>query len=146
MEQWYSNIEREALGILHMLVKLHHYCFVKDVYVITDHKPLAAMISKDVSILLQWLQGIMLHIHQYSVHIIYNPSPELYIADWLSPTMTWKTETRYECDYTQHQYTGRCPDMHPNRHMSSNRGRSIVTDATKKYNQLMAIYQTGSGT
>ena len=26
-EIWYSNIEREALGILHGIVKFHHYCF-----------------------------------------------------------------------------------------------------------------------
>ena len=35
----YSNIEREILGILHGLKKFHHYCFVREVYVITNHKP-----------------------------------------------------------------------------------------------------------
>ena len=30
----YSNIEREALGILHGLKKFHHYCFAREVYVI----------------------------------------------------------------------------------------------------------------
>ena len=44
-EQWYSNIEREAFG------KLHHYCFVKEMYVINDHKPLKPLISKDVVML-----------------------------------------------------------------------------------------------
>ena len=38
-----SNIEREALGILHGLEKFHHYCFAREVLVITDHKPLVAM-------------------------------------------------------------------------------------------------------
>ena len=33
-----SNIESEALGILHRLKKFHHYCFTREVYVITDHK------------------------------------------------------------------------------------------------------------
>ena len=46
----YSNIEREALGILHGLKKFHHCCFVREVYVITNHKPLASIFKKDVAI------------------------------------------------------------------------------------------------
>ena len=38
-----SNIEREALGILHGLKKFHHYCFAREVLIITDHKPLVAI-------------------------------------------------------------------------------------------------------
>ena len=39
--EWrYSNIECEALGILHGLEKFHHYSFGREVLVITDHKPL----------------------------------------------------------------------------------------------------------
>ena len=39
----YSNIEREALGILHGFKKFHHYCFAREVSIITDKKPLVAM-------------------------------------------------------------------------------------------------------
>ena len=42
-EHGYSNIEREALGILHGLKKFHHYCFARKVHVITSHKPLVSM-------------------------------------------------------------------------------------------------------
>ena len=52
-EHRYSNIEREALGILHGLKKCHHYCFARNVYVITDHKPLVAISQKDVATLSQ---------------------------------------------------------------------------------------------
>ena len=38
-EKRYSNIEREAIGILHGLKKFHHYCFTTEVSMITDHKP-----------------------------------------------------------------------------------------------------------
>ena len=39
--EWrYSNIEREALGILHILEKFHHYCFGREVLIITDHNHL----------------------------------------------------------------------------------------------------------
>ena len=42
----YSNIEREALGILHGLKKFHHYCFAREVLMITDYKPLVAIFNK----------------------------------------------------------------------------------------------------
>ena len=35
-EQRYSNIKCKALGILHGLEKFHHYCFGREVLVITD--------------------------------------------------------------------------------------------------------------
>ena len=50
-EHRYSNIEREALGILHKLEKFHHYCFARKVLMITDHKPLVAIVKKDVATL-----------------------------------------------------------------------------------------------
>ena len=83
-EQRYSNIKWEALGILHGLEKFHYYCFGWEVLIITDHKPLIAMFKKDVAILLQCIQHIMLKIHQYRVQILYKPGPEIFLADWLS--------------------------------------------------------------
>ena len=77
----YSNIEREALGILHSLEKFHHYCFGREVIVITDHKPLVAILKKDVATLSQCMQCILLKIHQYRVQIIYRPGPKIFIAD-----------------------------------------------------------------
>ena len=38
----YSNIECEALGVLHSLEKFHHYCF-GHVHIITDHRPLLSL-------------------------------------------------------------------------------------------------------
>ena len=74
----YSNIEQEALGKLHDLKKFKHFCFVKEVYAITDYKPSVAKVSKYVATLFQQLQCFMMCIHQYSVHILYKPGPELY--------------------------------------------------------------------
>ena len=45
---WYRNIEVEALGILHGLEKFQSYCFAHEVHVISDHKPLVAIIGKDM--------------------------------------------------------------------------------------------------
>ena len=38
-EEGYSNIKREALGILHGLKKFHYYCFAKEISIITKHNP-----------------------------------------------------------------------------------------------------------
>ena len=75
-EQRYSNIKREALGILQGLEKFHHYCFSTEVLIITDHKLLVSIFKKDVATLLQCIQCILLKIHQYRVQIIYKPGPK----------------------------------------------------------------------
>ena len=45
-EHRYSSVEREGLGIIHGLEKFHYYCFAKEVFIITDHKPLLAILKK----------------------------------------------------------------------------------------------------
>ena len=79
-----SNIEREALSILHSLKKSHHYCFARDVNVITDHKPLVVIFKKGILTLSQGIQQILLRTYQYRVRTLYKPGPEIFIADWLS--------------------------------------------------------------
>ena len=76
-----SNIEREGLGITE---EVHQYCFAREVGITTNHKLLLAIFKKDVVSLSQRIQLILLRLHQYRVIIIYNPGPDLLIADWLS--------------------------------------------------------------
>ena len=52
-EHRYSNIERDVLGILYRLKKFQHYCFMREIYVITDNKPLVFIFKKDVATLSQ---------------------------------------------------------------------------------------------
>ena len=80
----YSNIEREALGILYGIEKVHHYCFAREVSIITDHKPLVTIFKKDSAVFSHRLQQILLRLYQYRVRIIYQPGPDLFIVDWLS--------------------------------------------------------------
>ena len=58
-KQIYSKIEREALGILHGLEKFHHYCFAREVSIITSHKCLVAILKKDVATMSQRIQCIL---------------------------------------------------------------------------------------
>ena len=59
-EHRYSNIGREAPGKLHGLEKFHHYCFTREYHIITDHKPLVAIFQKDMTMLSQCIQHILL--------------------------------------------------------------------------------------
>ena len=56
IERRYSNIEREALGILHGLKRFHHHCFAREVSIITNHKPIVEIFKKDVAALSQGIQ------------------------------------------------------------------------------------------
>ena len=64
-KQRYSNIEREALGILHGLERFYHYYSAREVSIITNHKPLVAIFTKDVTTLSQRIQHIFFRIHQF---------------------------------------------------------------------------------
>ena len=48
-ESRYSNRECKALGIIHGLEKCHHYCFGRNIIIITDHKLLVAIFKKRFS-------------------------------------------------------------------------------------------------
>ena len=60
VEKRYSNIGREALGILHGLEKFHHHCFAKEGSIILDHKSLVAVFKKAIATILQ-LQLVYLY-------------------------------------------------------------------------------------
>ena len=76
-EQRYSNIEREALGILQGLGKFHHYCFGREVLIITDHKLMVSIFKKRCS-------TYCLKFINTGSQIIYKPGPKFFIADWFS--------------------------------------------------------------
>ena len=66
-ETSYNNIEREALGILHGLENFHHYCFIHDVSMITNHEALVGIFKENVTCLSHRFQRI----HQYNIRILY---------------------------------------------------------------------------
>ena len=84
LEKRYNSIGREALGILHSLETFFHYCFAREMSIITDHKPIVAFFEKGVATLSQGLECILLRIDQYRVRIINKCGPVLFIAGWLS--------------------------------------------------------------
>ena len=101
-EMRYDKTEREALALLHSLEKFHHYCLACKVSIITDHKPLLAILRKEVATLPQRLQQILLCINQYTIRILHKMGLHLYMAKWLS------TQNHTECkDKKNHRYVAK---------------------------------------
>ena len=48
-EQRYSNIERELLGVVFELKRLHHYIFGKSITAETDHQPLTSIWKETIA-------------------------------------------------------------------------------------------------
>ena len=93
----YSNIERELLGVVFELKKLHHYTFWKSITVETDHQPLTSIWKKTIATSSPKLQKLLLGLAQYDVHIKYLWGRENVIADALSRVALLKLEPK-ECN------------------------------------------------
>ena len=50
--------------------KFHHYYFVREMSLITNHKPVVAIFKKDVATLSKRQQWILLRMHQYKMIMI----------------------------------------------------------------------------
>ena len=83
-EKRYSNIEREFLGIVFGLERLHHYTFGSSIMVETDHQSLTSIWKKTIANSGPRLQRLLLRLAQYDVHIEYLRGRENVIADALS--------------------------------------------------------------
>ena len=96
-ERRYSNIERELLGVVFGLERLHHYTFGKPIMVETDHQPLTSIWKKTIATSSPRLQRLLLRLAQYYVHIEYLRGKENVIADALSRVASTKINNT---DYT----------------------------------------------
>jgi hypothetical protein len=83
-EQRYSNIEREALGVVWGLERFHYFIYGKSCTIHTDHKPLEAIFKKKLSSCPARLQGFVLRALKYDVTVKYVKGAEVPIADALS--------------------------------------------------------------
>ena len=77
-----SDIEREALGTPHSLEKFHNYWFAHEVTMITDHKPLVAIIKNGSPVTEIAVNPDMHTLIQNKHHI--RPELQLYVTDQLS--------------------------------------------------------------
>lgn len=113
-EQNYSNIERELLGVVFALERLHHYVYGYTVTVQTDHKPLESIWKKTIATASPRLQRLLLRLAQYDVHVEYLKGKDNLIADALSRVSPLKEGEGSEKDFNKeiipvHQLTEDTP-------------------------------------
>ena len=83
-ERRYAQIEKEMLAVVFGLNKFHHYIYGRDITVVTDHKPLTAIVMKSLNKAPKRIQSMILKIQDYNYNLIYKPGPAIPIADALS--------------------------------------------------------------
>ena len=83
-EEHYSNIERELLGVVFAMQRLHNYVFGEPVRVQTDHKPLETIWKKRIATASPRLQRLLLRLARYEIQLEYIRGKDNSIADALS--------------------------------------------------------------
>ena len=83
-EEHYSNIERELLGVVFAMERLHNYVYGEPVRVQTDHKPLETIWKKRIATASPRLQRLLLRLARYEIQLEYIRGKDNSIADALS--------------------------------------------------------------
>ena len=83
-ETRYSNIEREMLGIVFGLERFHYYAYGNKITIYTDHKPLVAIVQKNLASAPPRLARMLLRIQKYDFQLCYVPGKDMALADALS--------------------------------------------------------------
>ena len=79
-----SNVEREALALVHGVQRFHTYLYDRRFTVITEHKPLVMIHQKLLNRAPPRLQRMLLKLTGYDFEVIYRPDSEMILADTLS--------------------------------------------------------------
>jgi len=91
----YSQTEKEFLAVVFACKKFHNLIYGKKVIVQTDHKPIVAIMKKNIAdIGSNRLQRLKLKLVNYDLDVHYIPGKYLYVADTLS--RAYLNETEYD--------------------------------------------------
>ena len=82
-EERYPNVERELLGVVFAMERLHNYVFGEPVGVQTDHKPLEIIWKKSIATANPRLQRLLLRLARYEIQVEYICGKDNSIADAL---------------------------------------------------------------
>lgn len=84
-EQKWAQIEKELLAIVFACQRFHYYLYGRDFTVHSDHKPLEALMKRDIDDVTPRLQRMFMFLLKYPGMIItYRPGKQILIADCLS--------------------------------------------------------------
>ena len=84
VEGQYANIECELLGIVARVERFHTFCYGRSTIILSDHKPLASIVQKDLVNAPPRLQRLLLRLQKYNVTIWYKPGKSMIFACHLS--------------------------------------------------------------
>lgn len=103
-ESRYAQIEKETLGLVFGFEKFHTYVYGLPTFVAeTDHKPLIAIIKKNLSEMSPRIQRLMMKLQRYDFNLIYTPGKHIVLADALSRATTPnKEQSSTEMDVNIH--------------------------------------------
>ncbi|KAI3354718.1 hypothetical protein L3Q82_004511 [Scortum barcoo] len=74
----YAQIEKECLGLVYGFEKFHSYVYGLPTFVAeTDHKPLVAIIKKNLSEMTPRIQRLMMKLQRYDFQLVYTPEMAL---------------------------------------------------------------------
>ena len=89
----YAQIEKECLGLVYGFQKFHGYVYGLPKFVAeTDHKPLIAIIKKNLSEMSPRIQRLMMKLQRYDFDLVYTPGKHIVLADALSRATTQSDE------------------------------------------------------
>ena len=77
-ERNWAQIEKEALAVLYGLERFDQYAYGRPVTVENDHKPLAAILRKPLSMAPKRLQDIMMRYNRYDVNFVFVKGTPVY--------------------------------------------------------------------
>ena len=85
----YAQIEKECLGLAYGLERFHSYVYGLPSFTVeTDHRPLVAIIKKNLNEMSPRIQRLMMKMQRYDFELIYTPGKHLVLADALSRATT----------------------------------------------------------
>ena len=84
VETRYAQIEKEMLAIVWSVEKFNQYTYGREVSVLSDHKPLEAIMKKPLANAPKRLQGMLMRLQKYTVHVTYEQGKNMFLADTLS--------------------------------------------------------------
>lgn len=84
-ETRYAMVEKEFLGLTFACKKFHNYIYSRKIKTKTDHKPLVAIMSKEIhKIPSGKLQRMRLKLLNYDIDLEYVPGKYMNLSDYLS--------------------------------------------------------------
>ncbi|KAL0153721.1 hypothetical protein M9458_050974 [Cirrhinus mrigala] len=99
----YAQIEKECLGLVFGLEKFHNYVYGLPTFTAeTDHRPLIAIIKKNLNEMTPRIQRLMMKLLRYDFNLVYTPGKYLVLADTLSRAPTQNSESTTEEDVEIH--------------------------------------------